>query len=140
MKKSLIVIVMASVVTLACVAFAVGAAVSSANHRTKSVADAEPTAPTASSVAPPAGGAAPVEVSIDNFAFGPRDVEAVVGATITWTNLDDVAHSVFTKDGVLGSPDLDGGDTYSFVVDEPGTISYYCDIHQYMSGTITVTP
>lgn len=83
---------------------------------------------------------APVaEVSIAEFAFGPLDLEVAAGATITWTNRDDVAHSVVTRDGVLASSDLDPGGTYAVVVTEPATIEYYCGIHPSMRGTIVVT-
>lgn len=141
-KPSHVLVVVATVVTLVSVTFAVVAAVSSANSRTKPVAERiDPTGSSSTSAAPPGAKSAPAaEVSISDFAFGPSTLEIAVGATVTWTNRDDVAHTVSTKEGPLGSPDLENGDTYSVTVDQPGAINYYCDIHQYMRGTITVAP
>ncbi len=141
-QPSYAVVIVAATVTLASSTFAVAAAFSSANGRAEPAAGStEPVAASSTSVAPPGEqSASAVDVSISDFKFGPPNLEVAVGSTVTWTNRDDVAHSVFTKDGTLGSPDLDKGDTYSVIVDQPGTINYYCDIHQYMRGTITVAP
>lgn len=132
----------AAIFTLLSSGFAVVAAVDSNNGRSTPAADrTEPAVSNSTSVAPPGGSnASVVEVAISGFAFGPPALEVSVGSTISWTNRDNVAHTVSTSDGLLASADLDNGDTYSVVVDEPGTIQYYCDIHQYMHGTITVTP
>lgn len=143
MRKPLqVTVIVAITATLASSAFAVVAAVSSANGRTKPAAERiEPAASNSTTTAPPSAGSAMVaEVAIAEFAFGPPDLDAAVGSTVTWTNSDDVTHNVFTANGALASPDLERGDTYSVTFDEPGTIDYYCDIHQYMRGTITVTP
>ena len=128
--------------TLASSAFAVVAAANSAADRPQPTAErVEPDTSSSTSMPSPNAVSAPVlEVSIAEFAFGPPAIEAAVGSTVTWTNLDDVTHNVFTSDGPLASPDLELGDTYSVTVEMPGNIDYYFDIHQYMRGTITVTP
>jgi len=43
------------------------------------------------------------EVKIDNFSFGPQTLTVPVGATVTWTNRDDIPHTVVSTDGVFKS-------------------------------------
>ncbi len=40
----------------------------------------------------------PMEVKIDNFSFGPVTVTVPVGTTVTWTNRDDIPHTVVSTD------------------------------------------
>ncbi len=129
----------AAMITLAAGAFAVGAAIGSDGARPSI---GQPAAPEpADAEAGAAQGGSPVtEVAIAGFEFAPLDVTLEAGASITWTNDDDVVHNVFTADGRFASDDLRFGDSYSVTVDEVGTIDYYCDIHQFMRGTITVVP
>lgn len=80
--------------------------------------------------------------------FIPRDVTIDVGGEVTWINSDTVFHNVQSgtnvlgHDGLFGGPDLVmlPGDEYSFKFDdfEPGTYPYFCLVHPYMSGTVTV--
>lgn len=134
-------VIVAVVTTFACSGFAVVAAVNSASGRPKPAAEsAAPVVVESTSAVPGTAGAGVAEVSIAGFAFEPSALEAAAGSTVTWTNRDDVTHNIFTSDGILASPDLESGDIYTVTLDKPGTITYYCDIHQYMRGTIAVTP
>src|SRR6266568_3158861 len=47
------------------------------------------------------------EVKIDNFSFGPGTLTIPVGTTVTWTNRDDIPHTVVSTDGVFKSKVLD---------------------------------
>jgi len=47
--------------------------------------------------------AAFAEVKIDNFSFTPQTLTVAVGATVTWTNRDDIPHTVVSNDGVFKS-------------------------------------
>ena len=38
------------------------------------------------------------EVKIDNFSFGPSTLTVTVGTTVTWTNRDDIPHTVTSSD------------------------------------------
>ncbi len=72
--------------------------------------------------------------------YTPSDFTAVVGATITWTNTGAVAHTVTADDGAsFDSGNLDPQATFSFTPDTPGTFSYHCTIHPWMTGSFTVT-
>jgi plastocyanin len=80
------------------------------------------------------------EVAIDNFSFMPPDVEVAAGTEVTWTNQDDVAHTV-QDDAELfpESEELASGETFSFTYDTAGEYPYICGIHPYMKGTVTVS-
>src|SRR5271169_5103204 len=77
-------------------------------------------------------------VKIDNFSFGPATVTVPVGTTVTWTNRDDIPHTVVGTDGVFKSKALDTDDKFSFVFDKPGTYPYFCSIHPKMTGQVIV--
>ena len=85
--------------------------------------------------------AAPVPaaaVRIDNFTFKDPVVTVKPGTTVTWTNGDDIPHTVVAKDGSFKSKVLDSGDRFSFTFVKPGQFGYYCSIHPHMTGTIIV--
>ena len=86
--------------------------------------------------AAPAPAAAAVQ--IDNFTFKAPVTTVKVGTTVTWTNGDDIPHTVVSKDGVFKSQVLDTGDRFSFTFAKPGQFGYFCSLHPHMTGTIVV--
>jgi plastocyanin len=78
------------------------------------------------------------DVKIDNFTFGPSDVTVKAGSTITWTNRDDIPHTVVSTDKVFKSKVLDTDDHFSYTFASPGTFTYFCSIHPKMTGRIVV--
>ena len=79
-----------------------------------------------------------VKVSIDNFDFSPMTLSVPVGGTVSWTNNDDIPHTVRAVDGSFHSKPLDTGDSFSFTFAKPGVYSYFCSIHPKMLGKIVV--
>ena len=77
-------------------------------------------------------------VRIDNFTFKDPVVTVKPGTTVTWTNGDDIPHTVVAKDGSFKSKVLDTGDRFSFTFAKPGQIGYFCSLHPHMTGTIVV--
>lgn len=78
------------------------------------------------------------EVKIDNFAFGPQSLTIKVGTTVTWTNHDDIPHTVVSSDGVFKSKARDTDETFSYKFDKAGTFSYFCSLHPKMTGQVLV--
>jgi plastocyanin len=80
-------------------------------------------------------------VTIDNFTFDPPVATVTAGTTVTWTNHDDVPHTVTSADKprAFKSDALDTDDTYSHVFTQPGTYPYFCAVHPHMTGRIVVT-
>ena len=77
-------------------------------------------------------------VTIDNFSFGPQTLTVPVGATVTWTNHDDIPHTVVSTDGVFKSKVRDTDETFSYTFAKTGTYPYYCTIHPKMTGQVVV--
>lgn len=96
------------------------------------------TASAAQETKPPKAPANTVAIDIDNFKFGIVSLEVVVGTTVTWTNRDDVPHTVVSLKKVFKSPALDTGQHFSYTFTAAGTFDYYCSVHPRMTGTIVV--
>jgi plastocyanin len=87
---------------------------------------------------PPGGGST---VAIQNFAYVPPNLSVASGTSVTWTNQDDVSHTVSAEDGTtFDSGALAKGGTFQFTAGAPGTYTYFCRIHPFMKATLTVTP
>jgi amicyanin len=78
------------------------------------------------------------EVKIDNFSFGPAEVTVPVGTTVTWTDRDDIPHTVVSTEKAFKSKVLDTDDKFSFTFSKPGTYEYFCSIHPKMTGKVVV--
>ncbi len=80
------------------------------------------------------------DVVIDNFSFSASTITVAAGTVVTWTNRDDIPHTV-TADGippVYRSHPLDTGDSFRQMFKLAGTYHYYCSLHPKMRGTVVV--
>jgi len=79
-----------------------------------------------------------------NSCFVPFNVSVSAGEEITWSNDDSAAHTVTSgtptdgPDGIFDSGLFMAGGTFSVTLDEPGEYSYFCMVHPWMTGNITV--
>ena len=78
------------------------------------------------------------EVKIDNFSFGPVTLTVPVGTTVTWTNRDDIPHTVVSTEGAFKSKVLDTDEKFSFTFSKAGSYPYFCSIHPKMTGRVVV--
>src|SRR3974390_2933687 len=76
-------------------------------------------------------------VTIDNFTFAPAELTVKVGTTVTWTNHDDIPHTVVSA-GKFRSKTLDTDNSYSFTFTAAGDYKYFCSLHPHMTGMIKV--
>ncbi len=79
-----------------------------------------------------------IEINIDNFSFTPPAVTVRAGTQITWTNRDDIPHTVVSSDNAFKSKALDTDDKFSFTPTKPGTYSYFCSLHPKMTAKVVV--
>jgi amicyanin len=89
----------------------------------------------AGSATPPANS---VEIAIKDFKYDPPTVTIKAGQTVTWTNLDPVAHTATAVDKSFDSGNLNQDQKWFTTFDKAGTIDYICTYHPYMKGTIVV--
>jgi len=82
--------------------------------------------------------ASTAEVKIDNFSFGPAAITVPVGTTVTWTNRDDIPHTVVSTEKVFKSKVLDTDEEFSYTFTKPGEYPYFCSIHPKMTGKVVV--
>ena len=80
----------------------------------------------------------PVAVKIDNFSFGPQSITVPARTKVTWTNRDDIPHTVVSTQGVFKSRVLDTDESFSFTFDKPGSYPYFCSVHPKMTGIVVV--
>lgn len=82
----------------------------------------------------------PNMVSIDNFSFSPATLTVSKGATVTWVNHDDIAHTVVNDADprAFKSPPMDSDDRFSYTFTSAGTYKYFCSIHPHMVGLVVV--
>lgn len=85
-----------------------------------------------------ADGSVAINGASGKYRFQPKDLEVAVGTQVTWTNDSDAAHTVTADDDSFTSVELGEGETYSRTFDTAGTFAYHCEIHTYMTGTVTV--
>jgi len=78
------------------------------------------------------------QVKIDNFSFTPTTLTVAPGTTVTWTNSDDVPHTVVSDDKLFKSKVLDTDEKFSYTFTKPGTYPYFCSVHPKMTGSIVV--
>jgi plastocyanin len=90
---------------------------------------------------PRAARASEARVTIDNFAFTPAMLTVPAGTEVSWTNRDDIPHTVTSalRPPLFKSPALDTGDRFSTRFDRPGIYGYFCSLHPHMEGTVVVT-
>jgi plastocyanin len=79
-----------------------------------------------------------IEVKIDNFSYSPAAVTVKAGTQVTWTNRDDIPHTVVSSDNAFKSKTLDTDEKFSFTPTKAGTYSYFCSIHPKMTAQIVV--
>jgi plastocyanin len=75
---------------------------------------------------------------IVNLTFVTPRIEIPAGTTITWTNEDDVLHTVTAIDGSWNSGPIRPRATWSRTFSTPGTYEYFCVPHPEMKGSVIV--
>jgi plastocyanin len=72
-------------------------------------------------------------------------LEVIRGTTVTWQNQDSIQHDIQSIDSsgniipLFNSGLLKTGDTFSYKFDKPGGYHYFCTIHPWRIGIVTVS-
>jgi len=79
-----------------------------------------------------------------NSCWSPADITINVGDTVEWINVDTAAHTVTGgspgdgPSGIFDSSLVISNAVYAFSFDDAGYYDYFCMVHPWMTGTITV--
>jgi plastocyanin len=107
------------------------------------MAAAEAAAPQTHIVETAMGSGAP-GCETSNACYLPQDITISTGDTVQWDNVDTAAHTVSGgspadgPSGVFDSSLLMAGGNYSFTFDDAGNYDYFCMVHPWMVGSVTV--
>jgi plastocyanin len=121
------------VVASSLVVFAAGC---SGDYSSTPVSPTAPPPPTpigSASITIPMGAA-----TLGNRAYSPGEIAVAIGDSITWVNVDTVAHTSTANGGAWDSGSLGPGQQFSTTVRTAGSFAYHCVIHPGMVGTVTV--
>lgn len=83
------------------------------------------------------GGGSTLNIEMSAVTFVPAVDTVAVGQTVTWTNNDQVIHTVTADSGsvdAFDSGDVAGSGTYTHAFQTAGTYGYYCRYHGSMTG------
>jgi plastocyanin len=100
-------------------------------------------APISADVSIPEGSSSP-GCEADNACYIESDITVAVGATVIWTNDDTAAHTVTSGTPTDGPSDafdssiIMSGDTFENTFEEAGEYDYFCIVHPWMTGKVTV--
>jgi len=89
---------------------------------------------------PPQASGSKQSVRITNFAFAPQELKVTKGTIVEWTNDDVAIHTVSADDDSFDSNSFKQRETFRLTASRVGTFTYFCRIHPYMKGKLTVTP
>ena len=80
----------------------------------------------------------------DDTCFLPADITINAGDTVEWINLDTAAHTVTSGNLADGPSDVFDSSLvmadaiYAFTFEDAGSYDYFCIVHPWMTGTVTV--
>jgi plastocyanin len=74
-----------------------------------------------------------------NSAYSSANFTVANGRTVTWLNKDVTVHTVTSTSGLFDSGNLNPGQTFSHAFTQTGFYKYYCTLHAWMKGNVTVT-
>jgi plastocyanin len=78
------------------------------------------------------------KVEIVDFAYDPEPVRIQTGGKVIWQNMDSAPHTATADDGSFDTGTIEQGKIKSETFKEPGTYTYFCEIHPTMHGTVEV--
>lgn len=72
-------------------------------------------------------------------AYSPSVIKISAGTTVTWTNDDQVIHTVTDLGNEFDSGFIQPDDTWEHTFDAKGNYYYFCSIHPWMTGAVIVS-
>ena len=99
---------------------------------------ADETESTESEAAPSGEASKSEKVDIVEFTYQPDPVVVQAGGKVIWQNQDTAPHTATADDDSWDTGTIEKGKIGSETFKEPGTFTYFCEIHPTMHGTVEV--
>ena len=95
----------------------------------------EPTTPTQTTAPDPNG---KKTVNIYNHAFDPVQLNVASGTTVRFVNKDTEPHTATADNDLFDTGELEPGRSFKVYFEGSGTVTYHCELHPDMKGSIVV--
>lgn len=70
--------------------------------------------------------------------FDPEAIEVPLGTSVTWTNNDTVVHTITDFKNTFDSGMIKAHGTWSYTFKDKGNFNYFCSLHPWMKGSVSV--
>ena len=77
-------------------------------------------------------------ITIQNYAYRPASVAVRAGTTITVVNRDPTQPTLTADNGAFDTGTIQPGQSKQLTLRRPGSFSYHCAFHAFMTGTLRV--
>ncbi|MDQ4082570.1 MAG: cupredoxin domain-containing protein [Actinomycetota bacterium] len=84
------------------------------------------------------GSREPAAVAASGLSYAPAELRVPAGSVVTFTNRDDVVHTFTADGGLFDSGPKQPGESFTYSFAGPRTVSFHCEVHPAMRGTVTV--
>ena len=84
------------------------------------------------------GGEGAAKAEMRTMTFLPKRLEIAPGTTVTWTNNDQLVHTITADDGSWDSGPIEPGTTWSRTFTQPGEFVMHCTPHPFMKAIVVV--
>lgn len=71
--------------------------------------------------------------------YSPTIIQTTTGTTVTWTNDDNVVHTVTDVGGTFDSHLILPNTTWKYTFNNEGKYNYFCTLHPWMKGIVIVS-
>lgn len=75
-------------------------------------------------------------VYMQNSAYSNTNLQVSAGTLVTWTNNDNMTHTVTSNTGAFDSGDIQPGQSFRYTFSSAGTYAYHCKYHSFMTGVV----
>ncbi len=84
------------------------------------------------------GGEGAAKAEMRTMTFNPQRIEIGAGRTVTWTNNDQLVHTLTADDGSWDSGPIEPGKSWSHTFAQPGEYAFHCTPHPFMRAVVVV--
>ena len=84
------------------------------------------------------GAANATHAEMRTMTFAPKRLEIAAGTTVTWTNNDQLVHTLTADGGSWDSGPIEPGKSWSHTFTQPGEYAFHCTPHPFMKAVVVV--